>query len=227
MTSLRRQEAGRVGRERRGLAVQSRDGPLHGCVSRSRVLLRAIAAGRASVPIDEPSHAHREDRGARTRSEPLQICAAARLWWAFFFIACGVHRFAGRKQTAVDCAVDSFVSASACRVDAILGLNMMLGSNTSDVIGRSPALRKIIAVVYADMVGFSRLIGPDDIGTIERIRRLRTESIDPAIRAWLQDRCDRGDPMLMVFSVSRTLLWPAPPSTTTIPTKCQNEVSPI
>ena len=34
--------------------------------------------------------------------------------------------------------------------------------------------RKLVAVVYADMVGYSRLIGLDDHGTLERLRALRT-----------------------------------------------------
>jgi hypothetical protein len=38
---------------------------------------------------------------------------------------------------------------------------------SSDLIGRAPGGRKLIAVVYADMVGYSRLIGLDDIGTLD------------------------------------------------------------
>jgi adenylate cyclase len=38
-----------------------------------------------------------------------------------------------------------------------------------------------MAVVYADMVGYSRLIGLDDEGTLERLRALRGTLIDPAI----------------------------------------------
>ena len=41
--------------------------------------------------------------------------------------------------------------------------------------------RKLIAVVYADMVGYSRLIGLDDAGTFERLRDLRRDLIDPAL----------------------------------------------
>jgi hypothetical protein len=37
---------------------------------------------------------------------------------------------------------------------------------SSDVIGRAPGGRKLIAVVYADMVGYSRLIGLDDLGSL-------------------------------------------------------------
>ena len=41
--------------------------------------------------------------------------------------------------------------------------------------------RKLFAIVHADMVGYSRLIGLDDIGTVERLRTLRSDLIDPAI----------------------------------------------
>ena len=56
-------------------------------------------------------------------------------------------------------------------------------TKTSDLIGLSPGGRKLIAVVYADMVGYSRLITLDDVGTIERLRALRRIVIDPAIDA--------------------------------------------
>ena len=54
-------------------------------------------------------------------------------------------------------------------------------SKASDLIGRPPVGRKLMAVVYADMVGYSRLIGLDDEGTLERLRALRSTLIDPAI----------------------------------------------
>jgi adenylate cyclase len=41
--------------------------------------------------------------------------------------------------------------------------------------------RKLIAVVYADMAGYSRLIGLDDAGTFERLRALHRDLIDPAL----------------------------------------------
>jgi class 3 adenylate cyclase/TolB-like protein len=73
-------------------------------------------------------------------------------------------------------------------------------TGSSDLIGRAPGGRKLIAVVYADMVGYSRLIGLDDIGTLERLRTLRTTLIDPAI----QEHGGRiiqtaGDSLLIVF----------------------------
>ena len=41
---------------------------------------------------------------------------------------------------------------------------------------KSPDRRKLVAVVYADMVGYSRLIGLDDVGTLQRLRSLRAKS---------------------------------------------------
>ncbi len=52
---------------------------------------------------------------------------------------------------------------------------------SSELIGRAPGGRKLIAVVFADMVDYSRLLGLDDIGTLERLRMLRRDLIDPAI----------------------------------------------
>jgi adenylate cyclase len=57
----------------------------------------------------------------------------------------------------------------------------MSRSSTSDLTGRPPDRRKLIAVLYADMVGYSRLIGLDDSGTLNRLRALRNHVIDPAI----------------------------------------------
>ena len=36
-------------------------------------------------------------------------------------------------------------------------------------------------MVYADMVGYSRLIGLDDAGTLRRLQAVRRDLIDPAI----------------------------------------------
>jgi adenylate cyclase len=81
----------------------------------------------------------------------------------------------------------------------IVGLSTMSGSSASD-LGKSPDRRKLIAVVYADMVGYSRLIGLDDAGTLERLRSLRKNLIDPAI----EEHGGRiaqtgGDSLLIVF----------------------------
>ena len=50
-----------------------------------------------------------------------------------------------------------------------------------DRAGKAAGGRRLIAVVYADMIGYSRLIGLDDAGTISRLQTLRRELIDPAV----------------------------------------------
>ena len=48
---------------------------------------------------------------------------------------------------------------------------------------RSPQdRRKLIALVHMDVVGFSRLMGLDDVGTLRRLQALRSDLIDPAIQ---------------------------------------------
>ena len=59
---------------------------------------------------------------------------------------------------------------------------MSATGGTLDVAGKAAGGRKLIAVVYADMVDYSRLIGLDDAGTLRRLRTLRRALIDPAIR---------------------------------------------
>ncbi len=41
--------------------------------------------------------------------------------------------------------------------------------------------RKLVVVVHADIVGYSRLIGVDDSGTLERVRALRREDRGPYV----------------------------------------------
>jgi adenylate cyclase len=73
-------------------------------------------------------------------------------------------------------------------------------TNVSDSIGKPPDRRKLIAVLHADMVGYSRLIGLDDIGTLERLRALRSTLIDPAIAEHGGRVVNTGgDSLLMVF----------------------------
>ncbi len=57
----------------------------------------------------------------------------------------------------------------------------MAATQASDASGTSPDRRKLVAVVHADMIGYSRLIGLDDAGTLERLRKLRKDLIDPAV----------------------------------------------
>ncbi len=44
-----------------------------------------------------------------------------------------------------------------------------------------PNHRKLAAILFADIVGFSRLTGADEDGTLARLRALRSDVVDPAI----------------------------------------------
>ena len=77
---------------------------------------------------------------------------------------------------------------------------MVSGTDASDLTGQPSDRRRLIVVVHADVVGYSRLIGLDDIGTLDRMRRLRREVIDPAIAAYGGRIVNTGgDALLMVF----------------------------
>jgi adenylate cyclase len=61
-------------------------------------------------------------------------------------------------------------------------------------------VRKLIVVAYFDMVGYSRLIGADDAGTLSRLRTLRRDLIDPAIATHGGKLVQTGgDSLLIVF----------------------------
>src|ERR1700758_5140855 len=73
-------------------------------------------------------------------------------------------------------------------------------TETSNSTGKPPDRRKLIAVVHADMVGYSRLIGLDDVGTLDRLRSLRKSLIDPAIEEHGGRLVNTGgDSLLIVF----------------------------
>jgi len=45
------------------------------------------------------------------------------------------------------------------------------------------ATRRLAAILAADVAGYSRLIGSDEQGTLQRLKAVRAELIDPAIAA--------------------------------------------
>lgn len=66
--------------------------------------------------------------------------------------------------------------------------------------GRVRAERRLAAILAADVAGYSRLIGADEEGTLERLRSIRADVIDPNI-AKHQGRLVKttGDGLLLVF----------------------------
>jgi len=60
--------------------------------------------------------------------------------------------------------------------------------------------RRLTVVVYADMAGYSRLIGEDDAGTCARLAELRNDLFDPAlVRHGGRLVTTAGDSLLMLF----------------------------
>ena len=76
----------------------------------------------------------------------------------------------------------------------------MSDAKEPDLAGGPSDRRKLVAVVHTDMVGYSRLIGVDDTGTLERLRTLRRDLIDPAIREHGGKVVQTGgDSLLIIF----------------------------
>ena len=82
-------------------------------------------------------------------------------------------------------------------------------SDYSDIADQAVGGRKLIAVVYADMVGYSRLIGLDDAGTLGRLKALRAQLIDPTIAAHGGRIVQTGgDSLLIAFdSIDGAVRW--------------------
>src|SRR5687768_3431927 len=48
----------------------------------------------------------------------------------------------------------------------------------------APLNRRLLAILAADVVGYSRLMDQDEPGTIARLKMVRTEVLDPLIAAY-------------------------------------------
>ena len=64
-----------------------------------------------------------------------------------------------------------------------------------------PSVRRLAAILAADVAGYSRLMGADEEGTLERLKALRRELLDPRI-AEHRGRIvnTTGDGMLVEFA---------------------------
>src|SRR5215472_5087051 len=70
-----------------------------------------------------------------------------------------------------------------------------------DTTRRNRAERRLAAILAADVAGYSRLIGVDEQGTLNRLRAIRTEIVDPLI-AQYRGRIVKttGDGLLVEFT---------------------------
>ena len=66
---------------------------------------------------------------------------------------------------------------------------------------KMPSVRRLTAILAADVAGYSRLMGADEEGTHERLKALRRELVDPKI-AEHHGRIVKttGDGMLVEFA---------------------------
>jgi class 3 adenylate cyclase len=55
------------------------------------------------------------------------------------------------------------------------------GQQMTDATGQPKVERRLAAIVVADVVGYSRLMGTDEAGTLARLKAHRRELIDPKI----------------------------------------------
>jgi adenylate cyclase len=70
----------------------------------------------------------------------------------------------------------------------------------ANLSGTATGERRLVSVLYADMAGYSRLLGLDDVGTLARLRALRSDIIDPAISEYAGRIVQTGgDSLLIVF----------------------------
>ena len=82
---------------------------------------------------------------------------------------------------------------------AAVVLSPLAEAGTS-LAGRRPGSRKLIAIVYADMVGYSRLVAFDDVDIMLRLGALRRELIDPTVHEYGGKTVNAaGDSLLIVF----------------------------
>jgi adenylate cyclase len=85
-----------------------------------------------------------------------------------------------------------------------IGAIPSIASCTSPACAWRPAkrdARRLVAILAADVAGYSRLMGADEEGTLERLKALRRELLDPKV-AEHRGRIVKttGDGLLVVFA---------------------------
>jgi len=56
------------------------------------------------------------------------------------------------------------------------------GSRPSEPSSREPAIRRLAAILAADVVGYSRMMGEDEAGTLSALKACRRELFDPMVQ---------------------------------------------
>ena len=97
------------------------------------------------------------------------------------FLEANIYQHIRQMLLAKLCTLRRRSSAGRDRSDGPTRLVVSAIDASTDLAGNAAGGRKLIAVVHADMVGYSRLIGLDDGGTLARLRTLRANVIDPSV----------------------------------------------
>src|SRR5215510_9598548 len=81
------------------------------------------------------------------------------------------------------------------------GCAAILASEEGPMVEIPATVRRLAAILAADVAGYSRLMGADEEGTLERLKTLRRELVDPKI-AEHHGRIVKttGDGMLVEFA---------------------------
>ena len=58
---------------------------------------------------------------------------------------------------------------------------MLLSLEWDDPVAEQRVQRRLAAILAADVAGYSRLMGLDEVGTLAALKALRREIVDPAI----------------------------------------------
>src|SRR5258707_14353340 len=96
-----------------------------------------------------------------------------------------------------------------CR--AVLGL--LRSAQTGEEIPLAREQRRLAALVATDVVGYSRLMGRDESGTLARLREHRKLRFEPTLARYGGGRGNRaGDAALGAVSPSAGALWRSPPA---------------
>ena len=86
---------------------------------------------------------------------------------------------------------------------------MSASSLVPDLAAEPASTRKLVAIIHADIVGYSRHIGRDDEGTLERVRVIRRDLIDPELAKHGGRLVNTaGDALLIEFaSITAAVQW--------------------
>ena len=86
----------------------------------------------------------------------------------------------------------------------------MNSARQSEASSETASARKLIAIGHAGIAGYSRHIGRDDAGTLDRVRMIRRDLIDPELRKHGGRLVNTAGDALLIEFASITAAVPRP-----------------